>query len=145
MSLNQLSNCPKCGKLFVKGVRDVCLECFKVEEKEYLKVIEFLRQVENRNATLYETSEATEVSIKQITKFIRQGRVSLKGLPNMGYPCESCGSITKEGNLCSECRQKFASSVKKMQKEVVRNKTEKQSDNEHGYQHIKFSKSKRNN
>lgn len=144
MSLNQLSNCPKCGKIFIKALRDVCLECFKIEEEEYLKVATFLRNPKNKNVTISETSEATEVSIKQITKFIRQGRVSLRGLPNMGYPCESCGQITQEGNLCTDCRHKFASSVKKMQEEAKRGEKEKQSQTEDGYQHIKFSKSKRN-
>jgi flagellar operon protein (TIGR03826 family) len=138
MGFNQLDNCPKCGKLFVKGIRDVCQECNKVEEEEYKIVTAFLRDRENRKATIYEVSEATEVTIKQITKFIRQGRISMEGLPNMGYPCESCGQMTKEGNVCSSCRSKLSRDVNNlMQTEKKRQEEEKHKPKDAGYRQIK--------
>lgn len=114
MGFNQLDNCPKCGKLFVKGARDVCQSCYQLEEEEYQQVSGYLRNRENREANINDVSEATGVSIKQITKFIRKGRITLDGLPNMGFPCESCGQLISKGTVCTACRGKLESDVKQM-------------------------------
>lgn len=116
MALN-IANCPRCGKVFAKGVSDVCRNCLKEIEKEYELCAEYLR--ENRGATIYEVSDATGVSVRQITKFIREGRISLMDNPNMGYPCESCGILIREGHLCGECRQKFMKQAQRMQQELL--------------------------
>lgn len=107
-----------------------------------MKVSTYLRDPENRNATIYDTSDATGVSVRQITKFIRQGRISLKNFPNMGYPCESCGQLTTEGNLCLDCRKKFTSSMNKLKSEIERRGIDKE-EVEEGYYHVKYSQSKR--
>lgn len=138
MGFNQLDNCPKCGKLFIKGMKDVCKDCFKIEEEEYLTVSIFLRDRENKQATIYDASEATEVSVKQIKKFIRQGRISIEGFPNMGYPCESCGELTKDGNFCSSCRSKLNRDVDNMMKaEKSRQDEERHKPKDMGYRQIK--------
>ncbi|GFN32662.1 hypothetical protein PCURB6_29220 [Paenibacillus curdlanolyticus] len=69
---------------------------------------------ENRGATIYEVSEATEVSIPQITKFIREGRISLMDAPNLGYPCETCGQMIREGNICDSCRTRLQKDISKL-------------------------------
>lgn len=117
MGMNQLDNCPKCGTLFVRGIRDLCNQCYQEEELEYQRVSSYLKKAENRQATIYEASEATGVSIKQITRFIKQKRITLIDLPNMGYPCESCGQITTDGQLCFNCREQFANRVTRELKE----------------------------
>lgn len=111
MALN-IANCPRCGKVFAKGVSDVCRNCLKEIEKEYELCAEYLR--ENRGATIYEVSDATGVSVRQITKFIREGRISLMDNPNMGYPCESCGILIREGHLCGECRTRLTKQVQRV-------------------------------
>jgi flagellar operon protein (TIGR03826 family) len=138
MGFNQLDNCPKCGKLFVKGVRDVCSNCYKVEEEEYQAVSGYLRDRQNRKATIYEASEETEVSIKQITKFIRQGRISLEGLPNMGFPCESCGQLINKGTMCTTCRQQLDRDVRQLvSKEEKRQDEERYKPRDVGYRQMK--------
>jgi len=108
MSMNTLANCPKCGKVFVKGIRSICPECYQVVEEEYRRVYEFLRKQENRKSTITETSAATNVSIRQIREFIREGKLTLVDYPNMAYPCDSCGkNYIVQGNICEECRTKF--------------------------------------
>lgn len=124
MSLN-IANCPRCGKIYAKGIRDVCVSCAKEIELEYEKCVEFLR--ENRGATIFEVSDATEVSVRQITKFIREGRISLMNAPNLGYPCESCGIVIRQGNLCDDCRNKFTRQAKRLQEELMaRSESEKE-------------------
>ncbi|KRE44474.1 TIGR03826 family flagellar region protein [Paenibacillus sp. Soil522] len=100
-----LDNCPRCGKLFAKNFRDVCPVCIREIDKEYELCANYLREF--KNSIITEVSEATGVTIKQITKFIREGRISIVNAPNMGYPCESCGTIIREQNLCDSCRERI--------------------------------------
>lgn len=125
MGMNQLDNCPRCGGLFVRGVRDICQACYLKEEEEYQQVSSYLRKSENKKATIYEVSDATGVSVKQITRFIRQKRITLTDLPNLGYPCESCGQITAEGQLCVHCRQAF---VQRVDRELKEDQSQRERD-----------------
>lgn len=100
-----LSYCPRCGKLFARGIRDVCNACIENIEKEYERCVEYLRQ--HKGATIHEVAEATEVSVKQITKFIREGRISTHNMPNLSVPCEVCGLPIQEGVMCQSCRNKL--------------------------------------
>lgn len=108
-----LSYCPRCNKLFARGARDVCNNCFLEIEKEYETVAAYLR--EHKGSTIHEVSEATKVSVRQITKFIREGRISTANLPNMTVPCEVCGLPIREGNMCDSCRSKLQRDMKNLQ------------------------------
>lgn len=105
-----IDNCPRCGKVFVKGFRDVCPACVREIDKEYEKCATYLR--ENRGASITELSNETGVTIKQITKFIREGRISLMDAPNLSYPCESCGVLIQSNNLCDTCRTRLVNASK---------------------------------
>jgi flagellar operon protein (TIGR03826 family) len=118
----ELTNCPKCGRLFVKqsSIRDVCDQCYKEEEKLFEKVYSFLRKRENRTATMAQVVETTGVSESLITKWIRMGRLQLVLFPNLGYPCESCGAMIREGQLCPKCRTKLQTELKRAEEEKQR-------------------------
>lgn len=105
-----LDYCPRCGKLFSRTVRNLCFNCHQELEKEYERVAEFLR--ENPGLTLNELSEATGVSAKQITRWIREGRISIMQAPNLVIACEVCGAPIREGTLCDSCRRRLAKEVK---------------------------------
>jgi flagellar operon protein (TIGR03826 family) len=115
MEMN-VGNCPRCGRLFAKSFREVCQACTKEIEMEYDKCLQYLR--EEKTATIQEVSEATEVSIKQITKFIKEGRISVANNPNMTYPCEVCGILIREGTMCDSCRQRLTRDLRSAQEEV---------------------------
>ena len=101
-----LGNCPRCGKLFAMNFRDICPDCSKAIEGEYQKCSDYLR--EHRGATMTELSEVTSVTIRQITKFIREGRISVIDAPNLSYPCEVCGTtFIQESNMCPSCRTRL--------------------------------------
>ncbi|WP_420539446.1 TIGR03826 family flagellar region protein [Paenibacillus polymyxa] len=100
-----LDNCPRCGKLFVKNVRGICQNCIKEIEVEYEHCVKHIR--ENKGIHMHELSEATGVSVKQITTFIREGRISIANAPNMTYPCEVCGIPIREGHMCDSCRTRL--------------------------------------
>ena len=108
-----LDYCPRCGKLYAKGLRDICPACVKDIEQEYEKCVDYLKK--NRHLNIQQLSEATGVSVRQITRFIREGRIGINSLPNMFYGCESCGAPIREGNMCPSCVAKLAKEIKEQQ------------------------------
>ncbi len=60
--MKDVANCPRCGKIFVKALRPMCQPCFKEQEANFDKVSKFMKNRQNRMATLQEVHEQTEVS-----------------------------------------------------------------------------------
>jgi flagellar operon protein (TIGR03826 family) len=130
LSMN-VANCPRCGRVFVKGFNEICPNCQKEIDLQYEKCLKFLR--DNRGTTINELSEATEVTIRQITKFIREGRISLMNAPNMSYPCEVCGTLIRDNTICESCRSKLARDVTNSNEDEVRRQEQARQDNQAGY------------
>ncbi len=107
-----LENCIRCGRIFVRENNDKCPACLQKIEEEYHVCAEYLR--EHKLVNIYQLSEATEVSVKQITRFIKEGRISVADLPNLGYPCETCGTVISEGRFCKTCSDRLNNSIKKV-------------------------------
>jgi flagellar operon protein (TIGR03826 family) len=117
----ELMNCPKCGRLFVKSqFRDVCEQCYREEEALFEKVYQFLRKRENRTATMAQVVEATEVEEGLIIKWIKTGRLKLVHFPNLGYPCDRCGKMIREGRLCTECNMDLQKQLKQLEQDQQR-------------------------
>ncbi|WP_435172231.1 TIGR03826 family flagellar region protein [Paenibacillus glycanilyticus] len=114
-----VENCPRCGKIFAKNFRDVCPACIREIDKEYELCSTYLR--EQKGAVITELHEATGVSIKQITKFIKEGRISLLNAPNLMYPCEVCGTLIRENNICGNCRARLIKDTQHMYEDEARN------------------------
>jgi flagellar operon protein (TIGR03826 family) len=103
----KVANCPKCGRVYVKNtLHDICTVCVKELDLQCEACIKYLRA--NRGINIQELSEATEVSLSLIAKFIREGRISIIGNPNMSYACEVCGANIREKTICESCRSKLA-------------------------------------
>jgi flagellar operon protein (TIGR03826 family) len=118
-----LQNCPRCDAIYVKNkFRDVCEKCWKEEEKAYDLVSKFMRKRENRAATILQVVEATGVSEELILKFIKAGKFQLTQFPNLGYPCDKCGSIIREGRLCATCTSSLKADLKTVEYEEQRKK-----------------------
>lgn len=131
MTLN-IGNCSRCGRLYAKNnIHDVCASCVKEIDKQYEIVAKYLR--ENRGCTIGELSEATEVPVRQIVKFIREGRISIASMPNMSYPCESCGAEIREGHLCENCRKKLSKEVSNLAEDQKRKESMKHQENHASY------------
>jgi len=100
LSTPQLTNCPKCGKLFLR-LRNICDDCYQKQEADFLKVAAYLR--EHSGVTMQELNDGTGVSVPQIRQFIWAGRILVDQFPNLSYPCETCGNLIQEGRQCSNC------------------------------------------
>jgi len=114
-------NCPNCGTLFVKSkFRDVCEACYKEEEKKFDEVYQFIRKRSNRTATIAQVVEATDVEEDLILKFIKTGRLRISQFPNLGYSCEQCGKLIRDGRICEACTNKLRTELKNFEKEEQR-------------------------
>jgi flagellar operon protein (TIGR03826 family) len=113
-----LENCPNCGRLFVKSpFRDICGSCYREEEEAFEKVYRFLRKRENRMATMTQIIDATGVKESLLIKFIKSGRLQLAQFPNLGYPCDRCGTLIREGRMCANCSKDLNKQLEMLQKE----------------------------
>lgn len=118
-----LSNCTNCGAIFVKNsIRDICDKCYKEEEQAFEKVNSFLKQRQNRTASMIQVVEGTGVEEDLIMKFIRKGRIRLVNFPNLGYPCEKCGKPIQRGRLCERCTKEFKNELEIFKQEQGRQK-----------------------
>ncbi|MHC0038165.1 TIGR03826 family flagellar region protein [Pseudoneobacillus sp. C159] len=120
---SNLGNCIRCGKLFLK-FRDICPDCFQKQEDDYEKVSGYLRK--HRTATISQVNEDTGVTITQIRQFILAGRISVTDLPNLSYPCESCGNLIREGKRCLSCHQTINQLSAQMEKSSQEQAKEKE-------------------
>lgn len=125
-----VDNCPRCGKLYVKNPRGMCPACMKEIDQQCEECIQYLR--EHRNCTIQELSDATGVSIKQITLFIKEGRISIAEAPQMMYACEVCGAPIREHKMCEACRARLIKGIREVE-EDERRKHETNSNNRMSY------------
>jgi flagellar operon protein (TIGR03826 family) len=119
-----LANCPNCGRLFVKNqFRHICENCYQEEEEAFQKVYHFLRKRENRMATIAQIVDATGVKESLVIKFIKSGRLKIAQFPNLGYPCDRCGTLIRQGRLCANCSKDLNKQLEMLQKEEERKKS----------------------
>jgi flagellar operon protein (TIGR03826 family) len=130
MSLN-VANCPRCGKVYMKNSYGICGNCIKDMDMQYEKCLKYLR--EYRTCSINELSEATGVTHQQITKFIREGRISIKGNPNMSYACDVCGTSIRENSMCEPCRSKLAKDTNNMFGDEARRKSIQEQESQASY------------
>nr|WP_295973913.1 TIGR03826 family flagellar region protein [uncultured Bacillus sp.] len=118
-----LVNCPNCDAIYVRNkFRDVCDACYKEEERQFDIVYQFLRQRENRAATIPQVIEETQVDEELLLKFIKTGRLKLASFPNLGYACEKCGTVIRSGKLCADCAEELRGELESVKKEEKRKK-----------------------
>lgn len=116
-----LFNCPTCNSLFVKTkFRDVCDACYKEEEAKFDKVYEYIRKKSNRTASMMQVVEATGVEEELIIKFVKIGKLRIAQFPNLGIPCEKCGTIIRSGRLCESCSDSIRSGLETFEIEEKR-------------------------
>lgn len=98
-----LANCTRCGDVFVKGLRSICPACYKKEEEAFDIVYRFLREQQNREATILEIVEATGVEEELIIKFVKENRLRTSQFPKLAYTCEQCSAPITSGKMCTDC------------------------------------------
>lgn len=117
MSLN-VANCPRCGRIYAKTMRNLCPDCLREEEELYEVVYRYLR--DNPKSTVQQVSENTGVPEERILSFLRQDRIMSSEWSQLTYPCERCGTQINTGRFCESCtkemQQSFSSAASSIKK-----------------------------
>ncbi len=101
--------CKDCGKIFNFMGKSICPDCIKKRDEDFAKVRKYI--YENPNARAEEIAEATEVDIKEILEFLKEGRLQLKHADGL-LKCEKCGAPIATGTLCDRCTNSLNSHLR---------------------------------
>lgn len=104
----EMANCLKCKKIFMKVREPICGDCKKEEENTFKRVKEFLD--ENKESTLAEIAAATDVSMKKILGYLRDGRLEISDKSGE-LTCRICEEPIKSGQHCATCSVKIAHEI----------------------------------
>lgn len=101
-----IRNCKRCGKMYAYlSGPPICQDCKQQDEEDFQKVKKYI--YDNRGASMKDISEACDVSIEKITKFLKEGRLEIKEGSNIILECEKCGQAIKSGRLCAACSKQL--------------------------------------
>jgi hypothetical protein len=84
--VTRVETCNDCGGLFAFLPRGICADCQDLRERRYQAVREWL--LDNRGASVPQTSEATGVDESLISEFVREGRLEVVGSGPATTPAE---------------------------------------------------------
>ncbi|WP_430883992.1 MerR family transcriptional regulator [Fusibacter sp. JL216-2] len=103
---SKLKNCSKCGRVFQAEEigQKYCARCSSDEDDMFMQAREYI--YDNPDTNVVEVSEELEIDEDLILKWLRQGRLELKG-EGVGYPCDRCGKSIKSGRFCDACQNEL--------------------------------------
>lgn len=98
----KIKNCKRCGKVYTYNGIDLCPDCYKKEENDFLKIRDYIET--NPLATIIEVSTKTGIKLQKIMDFLKEGRLILNAEnKNMVLNCERCGKPILTGRYCETC------------------------------------------
>lgn len=118
----EVRNCRNCGRLFnyMGGGYFICGLCKDELDKKFTEVKKYIR--ENPKASMQQISEANDVSVNQLEKWVREDRLVFSDDSPIGIDCESCGVTIKSGRYCATCadniHKNLSSAYRSEKKEV---------------------------
>ncbi|WEK52955.1 MAG: hypothetical protein P0Y55_10125 [Candidatus Cohnella colombiensis] len=104
-----VANCPKCGKIFQRNIRNLCQSC-STEEDTHLKVLE-QQLLRNRQLSNAELSSKVAIPEDKIRYLIRSGKLRLHDYPNLADSCDNCEAPIRKGTLCLSCSTKIQNDI----------------------------------
>jgi flagellar operon protein (TIGR03826 family) len=112
----EVLNCKRCKRIFMYSGTGpkICDACKKLEDEEFERVRNFVRQFPG--ATAQEVSRETEVPVQLIYRFLKEGRLEVSESSPIALQCENCGVRIKSGRFCINCSKKLASDMIRMGK-----------------------------
>lgn len=105
-----IDNCLRCGQIYKKNFRGLCKNCMDSIDSELQRVVSFLKR--HPNITIEELSDNVEVSIKRITKFIKENKILIYDYPNLKYKCIMCVNQIRKREICDNCSQRVNREIK---------------------------------
>jgi ribosomal protein L37E len=91
-----IMNCKRCGRVFQYKGKLICDICVTQDDEDYKIIRDYIHN--HSNATPIEISEHTQVELKTITRFLREGRLEAEGIDaaDSGLQCEKCGRVASD-------------------------------------------------
>jgi len=96
-----IRNCPKCKKVFSYVSSSYCPACEKEEEALFNIVRDYIK--ENNTSTMMQVCEATGITMKKLTRYIKEGRLEISKGMHGELTCEACGKPVLKGKFCDSC------------------------------------------
>ncbi|MBD0380664.1 flagellar protein [Paenibacillus sedimenti] len=114
MTISQLSvaNCPLCGKVFQKKLRNQCADCSRDLDFLLNSCLDYLRK--NHRSSCEEVSAATGVTKEQLTTWMKEGKLLLSDYPNLHYACASCARPIRKHKLCTDCIARLNKDIREL-------------------------------
>lgn len=100
-----ISNCRRCGKMYSYSGKPICPDCVKKEDEDFEVARAYIK--ENPGCNIKSVSEETGISVKLLTKFLREKRIEFSDGSNVFISCESCGGPISSGRYCNNCLSKL--------------------------------------
>lgn len=98
-----LRNCKSCGNIFNYVVGPImCPACREALEEKFVTVRDYIR--EHPKVDIHEVSEACNVDVQLIKKWLREERLEITSETAMFLECERCGTSIKSGKYCDKCK-----------------------------------------
>ena len=97
----EMRNCLRCKKVFNYKHSPICPSCEQEDEKTFEAVRVFVK--ENPEASLAVVAESTEVSVKKITRWIKEGRLEISRGMHGELVCMNCAKPIAKGKYCDAC------------------------------------------
>ena len=106
----ELMNCRNCKRIFnyITG-EHICPACRDLLEKKFEIVKDYIR--DNPGQNVNEVAENTEVSVRQLKKWVREERLTFSDDSLVGIECERCGKMIHSGRFCSSCADGLANAM----------------------------------
>lgn len=104
-----LRNCKKCGKLHCDP-GPVCRSCLKREEEKFEEVKAYLKEYPNSPMTV--VAQETGVTISELERYLREGRLEATVGIQDAVRCIKCGKPIIKGRYCAECERKKEQKLK---------------------------------
>lgn len=115
MSIPQLmvANCPRCGKVFQRNLRNQCTACSTSINDQLKNSLDYLRR--NYRSTNEQVCEAIGVSDLQLQVWMKEGKLQLSDYPNLNYKCASCAEPIRQHKLCVACSTRISQDIRQLQ------------------------------
>lgn len=107
----EVKNCNRCGRMFqAVSTEKLCSRCRSTDDEDFKVVREYI--YDNPDTSVKEVAEDTGVPEEKILKYLRDGKLLLKGENANVLDCERCGKGIATGRFCDECSAKLARELK---------------------------------
>lgn len=107
--MSNIFNCKRCGKIFQYSGKPICPDCVKKEDEAFEIARAYIK--ENPGHNMQEVSEATEIPIKTLTRFLREGRIEFSDGTTSYLSCQTCGTPIQSGRFCNNCLSKLGKEI----------------------------------